>query len=382
MSNPQATVTAYLAAQKKTTNKDLAAEWTLIEELHNEKLWNELTIKLVVFVRHESLQDETALLQLYQNFISTFETKINPYGLIQILEVVVDNISDKKEAIEFLEKVKDKVKICDEAVWYLQVMQGNFYLSNLNDLNATKKIIEELRDVLEEAGNVTPVHGKYYMLASQYYRRVGKHSEYYRCGLQFLGCSLDDYPRDQWAQQAFFLGLAALLGDGVYNIGELLAHPILESLKGTENEWLVELLKAFNTGDINKFNDMKKIWSKIPDLAAQEVKLRQKISLLCLMEMTFKRSAIERAISFVDIANETKLPAKEVEFLIMKALALDLVRGEIDQVAGVVNMSWVQPRVLNRPQIAGMASTLDTWMGAITNMEKLMENRAAEILTN
>ncbi|KAH8268278.1 26S proteasome non-ATPase regulatory subunit 13 [Drosophila bipectinata] len=382
MSNPQATVTAYLAAQKKTTNKDLAAEWTLIEELYNEKLWNELTIKLITFVRHETLQDETALLQLYQNFLSTFETKINPYGLIQILEVVVDNISDKKEAIDFLEKMKDKVKICDEAVWYLQVMQGNLYLSNLNDLNATKKIIEELRDVLEEAGNVTPVHGKYYMLASQYYRRVGKHSDYYRCGLQFLGCSLEDYPRDQWPQQAFFLGLAALLGDGVYNIGELLAHPILESLKGSDNEWLVELLKAFNSGDINKFNDMKKIWSKIPDLAAQEVKLRQKISLLCLMEMTFKRSAIERAISFADIAQETKLPAKEVELLIMKALALDLVRGEIDQVAGVVNMSWVQPRVLNRNQIAGMASTLDTWMGAITNMEKLMENRAAEILTN
>ncbi|ALC47806.1 Rpn9 [Drosophila busckii] len=382
MSNAQATVTAYLAAQKKTANKDLAAEWTLIEELYNEKLWNELTIKLITFVKHESLQDETALLQLYQNFIATFETKINPYGLIQILEVVVDNISDKQEAVEFLEKMKDKVKICDEAVWYLQVMQGNIYLTNLNDLNATKKIIEELRDVLEEAGNVTPVHGKYYMLASQYYRRVGKHSEYYRCGLQFLGCSVDNFPKEQWPQQAFFLGLAALLGDGVYNIGELLAHPILESLRNTENEWLVELLKAFNTGDINKFNDMKKIWSKIPDLAAQEVKLRQKISLLCLMEMTFKRSAIERAISFADIANETKLPAKEVEFLIMKALALDLVRGEIDQVAGVVNMSWVQPRVLNRDQIVGMAGTLDTWMGAITNMEKLMENRAAEILTN
>ncbi|XP_034663778.1 26S proteasome non-ATPase regulatory subunit 13 [Drosophila subobscura] len=382
MSNTQATVTAYLALQKKTTNKDLAAEWTLIEELYNEKLWNELTIKLVTFVRHESLQDESALLQLYQSFLSTFETKINPYGLIQILEVVVDNISDKTEAIEFLEKIKDKVKICDEAVWYLQVMQGNLYLTNLNDLNSTKKIIEELRDVLEEAGNVTPVHGKYYMLASQYYRRVGKHSDYYRCGLQFLGCSLDDYPRDQWAQQAFFLGLAALLGDGVYNIGELLAHPILESLQGTDNVWLVDLLKAFNTGDINKFNDMKKIWSKIPDLAAQEVKLRQKISLLCLMEMTFKRSAIQRAISFTDIAHETKLPAKEVELLIMKALALDLVRGEIDQVAGVVNMSWVQPRVLDRSQIVGMASTLDSWMGSITSMEKLMENRAAEILTN
>lgn len=38
MSNPHPNVTAYLATQKKTTNKELAAEWTLIEELYNEKL--------------------------------------------------------------------------------------------------------------------------------------------------------------------------------------------------------------------------------------------------------------------------------------------------------------------------------------------------------
>lgn len=91
---------------------------------------------------------------------------------------------------------------------------------------------------------------------------------------------------------------------------------------------------------------MKPVWSKIPDLAAQEIKLRQKISLLCLMEMTFKRSATQRSISFENIASETELPLKEVELLIMKALALDLVKGEIDQVAGVVNMSWVSYTIL------------------------------------
>lgn len=127
---------------------------------------------------------------------------------------------------------------------------------------------------------------------------------------------------------------------------------------------------------------MKPIWSKVPDLLANEIKLRQKISLLCLMEMTFKRSATQRSITFGDIAQETQLPLKEVELLVMKALAQDLVRGEIDQVAGVVNMSWVLPRVLNRQQIGGMATTLDNWMASVTSMEKLMETRAAEILTN
>ena len=131
-----------------------------------------------------------------------------------------------------------------------------------------------------------------------------------------------------------------------------------------------------------RFDQMKPIWGQIADLAAQEVKLRQKISLLCLMEMTFKRAANNRTISFDEIAKETRLPLKEVELLIMKALAQGLVRGAIDQVSGVVNMSWVQPRVLNREQVAAMAITLDTWTQSITSMEQLIETRATEILTN
>jgi 26S proteasome regulatory subunit N9 len=64
-----------------------------------------------------------------------------------------------------------------------------------------------------------------------------------------------------------------------------LAHPVLEKLKSTDKAWLVELLSAFNTGDIALFEMMKPQWSSIADLAAQELKLRQKISLLCLMEV-------------------------------------------------------------------------------------------------
>ncbi|CAO1436699.1 unnamed protein product [Diamesa hyperborea] len=375
-------VANFLSEQKKNPNNDIAAEWGLMEELYNEKLWNELTIKLDTFIKTPSIQNEKDLMQLYTNFIASFETKINPFGLVEILTVLIGHISDKKEAVAFIEKLKDKVKICDEAVWLCKVLQGQIHLEFLDDKEATKKIIEELKDILEEAGNVTSVHGKYYMLASQYYRLIGQHSDYYRCSLQFLGCSIETFPKDQWAQQSFFLGLAALLGDGVYNIGELLAHPILDSLKGTENEWLIELLQAFNSGDIGKFDKMKPIWGQIADLAAQEVKLRQKISLLCLMEMTFKRAANNRTISFDEIAKETRLPLKEVELLIMKALAQGLVRGAIDQVSGVVNMSWVQPRVLNREQVAAMAITLDTWTQSITSMEQLIETRATEILTN
>ncbi|KAI8118381.1 26S proteasome non-ATPase regulatory subunit 13 [Lucilia cuprina] len=71
MAQPTVNVAGYLANQKKTTNKELASEWAALEDLYNEKLWNELTIKLNKFVRNAAMQDEDALLQLYQNFLQT-----------------------------------------------------------------------------------------------------------------------------------------------------------------------------------------------------------------------------------------------------------------------------------------------------------------------
>ena len=49
-------------------------------------------------------------------------------------------------------------------------------------------------------------------------------------------------------------------------MGELLQHEILTSLKSTEDEWLINLLEAFNCGDINTFKQTQAKWSQQPDL--------------------------------------------------------------------------------------------------------------------
>lgn len=50
----------------------------------------------------------------------------------------------------------------------------------------------------------------------------GSHALYYRAALRQLGCAGEDLGTpEERAQQAFFLGLAALLGDDIYNLGEL-----------------------------------------------------------------------------------------------------------------------------------------------------------------
>jgi hypothetical protein len=39
-------------------------------------------------------------------------------------------------------------------------------------------------------------------------------------------------------------------------------HPILESLNGTQDQWLVDLLFAFNRGDLDKFDNIKTLWAQ------------------------------------------------------------------------------------------------------------------------
>ncbi|KAG7214137.1 hypothetical protein KM043_001491 [Ampulex compressa] len=375
-------VSTYLSSKQNASDKELAAEWAQLEELYNKRLWHQLTLKLETFVKSPSLQKGDSLVQLYTNFLSTFENKINPLSLVEIVAHVIQQFSDKQEAIKFLDKIEAKVKSSNEAVALCKVLTGQILLDKLNEQEQAKQIIEHVENMLDNADGVTTVHGRFYLLASRFYRLQGKHAEYYRTALRYLGCiDLNTLSRQEQEQHAFFLGLAALLGEGVYNLGELLAHPVLQSLKGTPNAWLVELLQAFNAGDIVALERLKPQWSKVADLAAQELKLRQKISLLCLMEMTFKRQANNRQLTFAEISQETRLPLGEVELLVMKALAQGLVRGAIDQVAGTVNMTWVQPRVLDRNQIAGMVQRLDGWCKDVSSMERMLESRASEILT-
>uniref|UniRef100_A0A672K506 26S proteasome non-ATPase regulatory subunit 13-like n=1 Tax=Sinocyclocheilus grahami TaxID=75366 RepID=A0A672K506_SINGR len=89
--------------------------------------------------------------------------------------------------ITFLEKTKEKVKISEEAVILCKTTIGSLKL-DINDLPATKKLIEEVEEILNNLPGVTSVHGRFYDLSSKYYRIVGNHAFYYKDALRYLGC--------------------------------------------------------------------------------------------------------------------------------------------------------------------------------------------------
>ena len=118
-----------------------------------------------------------------------------------------------------------------------------------------------------------------------------------------------------------------------------------------------------------------------PALVANERKLREKITILCLLQIVFQLPAEKREISLEDIAARTKLSVDGVEYLLMKALSVRLIEGVIDQVEGKVNVTWVQPRVLLKPQIAELSGRLEGWIGKVKAVSDALQEEIPQLAT-
>ncbi|CAF1073704.1 unnamed protein product [Rotaria sp. Silwood1] len=366
--------------ERKSAGGSLANEWLEFESLYQSRLWHELTLRITQFVHREELQQGDQLIKFYENFLSDFEHRINQLALVEIIIPITRTFKQVDQAIQFIQQIREKVKSNSLAVLLCDITIGKAYLVTKNLLEA-KKIIEDLAPKFDELDHLTTVHSRFYDLASNYYRVMGNHSEYYQNALKYLGCiDNSSIPLKEKAERAFNLGLAALLAENVYNFGEILQHPVLDALKDTREQWLIDLLQAFNVGDVEKYEALKPVWQVQPDLRMAETILKKKITLLCLMDMIFAAGGT-RALSFNDVATRTKLPLDQIELLAMHALSLGLIRGSIDQVDEKLNMHWVKPRVLDLRQVATLKKRLDQWTNDVKQMSTLVEQQAGDILS-
>lgn len=102
---------------------------------------------------------------------------------------------------------------------------------------------------------------------------------------------------------------------------------------------------------------------------------------MSLIDLVFRLPSSSRvSIPFSLIASETKLPVEEVEYLVMKALSLDLIKGDIDQVDQVCKITWVQPRVLDKNQIGDLRKRLDDWTKKVDDVGLKAMGGAGELM--
>lgn len=209
-------------------------DWKEMEYLYSKKLWHQLTLKVLDFVKHPYMQLNDNLIKFYNTFIISFEMKINPMSLVELAEHIVKQYKDPHCALEFLSKIEGKVKSNEMAVFYCKVLQGKILLNNLDDRPQTKHLMEQVNEFIEESNEISVVHKQYYLLASQFHEREGDYGAYYQNALRYLACVADmegQLTVLERQQYAYRLCISALLAEDVYNLGELLLHPILTSLE-------------------------------------------------------------------------------------------------------------------------------------------------------
>ncbi len=97
------------------------------------------------------------------------------------------------------------------------------------------------------------------------------------------------------------------------------------------------------------------------------------------MRMVFERPAEERNISFDDISVATRLPYDQVEWLLMRAMAKDLIRGKMDEVEQIIRVTWLRPRVLNKVQMTQLNDKLKSWAQTVKNTLLFIEGETPEL---
>merc|ERR1712137_485784 len=245
------------------------------------------------------------------------------------------------------------------------------------EMKIVKELLAETKTVLDSLTGVESiVNSNYYNLSARFHK-VNENAEgYYNDMLLYLShIQAESLPQEEQASIAYDLSIAALVGDSVYNFTELLVHPIFQSLNNTPNAWLGSFVQAFNVGDYAAFTSILAenlaAFDSLDIFKRKENFLVEKIRILSLMCAVFRLSSENRTLTFAQVAEMTKLEnnLELVEFLLIRALSLKLIKGIIDQVDQTVAISWVAPRVLEMSQLGIMKTKLAEWQEKVQEMQ-------------
>lgn len=402
MATDPETISNFLLEQQQAAPEDLQQSFLTIEEFWDRKLWHQLTGVLVEYFHNPDSASQR--LPLFRHFILSFSEKINQLkfvylGLLAATQcagsvspstfehyksslISASTQTDNQERLTFLTTLAQKVNkpSSQDAYVYALVAATDIKL-HLQDLPSARKNLDEAERILDTFDSVeTEVHATFYRVNASYHQASAEFGAYYKNALLYLACiDLSSLSVKERQDRAYELSIAALVSDSIYNFGELLLHPILDSLTSTEHAWLRDLLFAFNRGDLNAYNVLEGHLHDIDELGAHAQFLWQKISLSALTEAVFRRPPHDRAMTFATIASETHVKPEEIEILIMKALSLGLLRGSIDQVAEVARIQWVQPKVLDMKQIESMRLRLKDWDSSVNQLGNWIEGVGKDV---
>lgn len=374
----------YIASQK-ALYPELANDYDTLADLYEKKLWHQLSNALEEFLSDPKNNKGQDFTQLYSSFLSSVEARLNQVKLATLVSLIGNTLNNLETALEFYKKVLTaRSRLGPEASMCLD-MESVIINMKLGKLDLAKAGLDTAKDNLSSIKPTeSVVFSKFYLATSEYRKLVGPPQEFYNAALMFLSYTpIDDLSNESKYILATDMALASITGDEIFNFGEVIATPILSYLVGTPNQWMRDLVFALNSGLIDEFNrimgENQDSYYQQPALANRHEVVKQKAVLLCVLNTAFERSSNDRQIAFTDIAARASIPLDQVEWVLMRAMSLGLIKGIIDGVEGTVNVTWVQPRVLDTKQLSLLNDQLGLWNERVKGALVVIEDQTPEL---
>lgn len=275
---------------------DFAKIYEKLANLKERRLWHQLTEELLEFTGNKKYHRDLNMVELYEGFIADFEAKLNQIKFVQIMsniaeqfcpvlpstyasavtstgasassssstaagssENLVENIGGLHQAVSFMQTVVDKKdRIGEEGYLLAQMAVAGFRIriGTSDNLEIASSLLDEAKPLmqsLEGSGAEVAIYSRFHKVSAELFKRTGPADSYYSSCLQYLAytphttLSVEDQ-----LDLSINMSLAALVGDNMFNFGEVLAEPVIEILKTNQKYgWIYELIAALSTGDVD-----------------------------------------------------------------------------------------------------------------------------------
>lgn len=389
----------------KSDNSELNNIIYQLEDFYERKLWHQLTQVLdqIYYTLDSTIITSNLKNRLYNLFIKQFQLKLNPIKVVDYLlesfendpketlstlltlkkdfindlkrshnyrvtDDVDDNDDNEEEEEENQDEELKQLIQDDEAVIYVKLQIARYYLK-LHQLNKAEDILIDVAPKFESLNNNlnSKINSAYYLEKTEHAKILNNYNDYYSNGLLYLS-SVTNLTDEEKNKLRYELCIAALLGDKIYNFGELILHDIFQEISqpsssttSSQYNWLYQLIINLNAGNVDNFNHWLSIAiKKAPILEQHQIFLKEKLTIMALLELV----SADKKLSFDIISEKTNTPIDQVELIIIKTMSLHLIEGYINQDQQYVVVSWIQPRILNLDQVKNL----------IQNVEHLSKN--------
>jgi len=380
---------AALEAQCKA-HPELSELQDQLAKYFSTKLYHQLTKTLLAYLASPPFKQASVageLVEFFDGFIKPLESKLDKVKFVQILGIIC-KVQEPAKALEIIAPFEESAAKHRDSKFLWQALRSDKLVLK-GDMDAAKELLDGLRKEIADAYEVDAlIQSEFHKTHASLWKALGRPQDFYKSSILYLSFTpTASIPEEERPRLAFEVGCAALIAQEEFNFGELLQQEVMTTLAGSEYEWIQDLLHAFGEGKFDMFDAAcAKHRAKLdatPELKqAENTVLRPKMCALALMELAFHKPKKQRRLTFSEIADHCRVGPKEVEFLVMKAMCANLIRGQIDEVEGLVMVTWVKPRILDTRRIDMMRERMDQWAVQTGLLLEHLEEMTPELLVS